>query len=65
MHARVHDILYTTRNIANILKNYKWSITLKIVNAVHLYIYYTYMGFPGGSVVKALPAMKEMQETWV
>ena len=27
MHAYVHDILYNTRNIANILKNYKWSIT--------------------------------------
>ena len=38
MHARVHDILYNTRNIANILKNYKWSITLKIVShyVVHL-----------------------------
>ena len=23
------------------------------------------MGFPGGSAVKNLPAMQEMQETWV
>ena len=29
---------------------------------VHTYVF---MGFPGGSVVKNLPAMQETQETWV
>ena len=26
---------------------------------------YMMMGFPGGSVVQNLPAMQELQETWV
>ena len=28
-------------------------------------VYYIHLGFPGGSVVKTLPAMQEMQETRV
>ena len=50
--AQLEDSPYIFWDLASLIK---WA------NPLYLYLLYTYVSFPGGSAVKKLPAMQEMQ----
>ena len=52
-------------NIGGSEKEFKCFLCFQYTILSNLYKFEIFQGFPGGSVVKNLPAMQEMQETWV